>query len=60
MAFNIDVRNYQHACEYFWSAPKAVLTQARPNTWGTMSLQGADPQVLANSSAEASVQEPVK
>lgn len=38
MAFNIQVRNYQHAAEYFWSAPKQVLTQARPGTWGTIYL----------------------
>ncbi|HZL37291.1 MAG TPA: hypothetical protein VFC78_18370 [Tepidisphaeraceae bacterium] len=38
LAFNINVRDYQHAAESFWSAPKAVLTQARPNTWGTLLL----------------------
>ncbi len=38
LAFNIQVRNYQHAAEYFWSAPKQVLTQARPNTWGILYL----------------------
>ncbi|HET6247069.1 MAG TPA: hypothetical protein VFE47_05160 [Tepidisphaeraceae bacterium] len=38
LAFNINVRNYQHAAEYFWSAPKQVLTQARPATWGALYL----------------------
>jgi hypothetical protein len=38
IGFNIDVRNYQHAAEYCWSAPKQVLTQARPNTWGALYL----------------------
>ncbi|MDB5330796.1 MAG: hypothetical protein JWP03_1947, partial [Phycisphaerales bacterium] len=38
LAFNIQTRNYQHASEFFWSAPKQVLTQARPATWGTLYL----------------------
>jgi hypothetical protein len=38
MAFNIHVRNYQHAVAYFWSAPKEVQTQIRPKTWGTILL----------------------
>ena len=25
--------NYQHAIDYFWSAPKEVMTQLRPRTW---------------------------
>lgn len=41
LAFNVHVRNYQHALEYFWSAPKQVITQARPNTWGTALLSPA-------------------
>lgn len=39
MAFNISVRNFQHAIAYFWSAPKEVMTQLRPNTWGLMYLE---------------------
>jgi hypothetical protein len=39
MAFNIHVRNFQHALDYFWSAPKEVMTQLRPNTWGNMYLE---------------------
>lgn len=39
MAFNIHVRNFQHAIDYFWSAPKEVLTQLRPRTWGDFHLQ---------------------
>jgi agarase len=38
MAFNIFVSNFQHATSYFWSAPKEVQTQMRPNTWGTLKL----------------------
>jgi hypothetical protein len=40
LAFNIHFRNHQHALDYFWSAPKDVLTQLRPNTWGPIYLQG--------------------
>jgi hypothetical protein len=40
MAFNLHVRNFQHAIDYFWSAPKEVMTQLRPNTWGPMYLDG--------------------
>jgi hypothetical protein len=39
MAFNIHFRNFQHALDYFWSAPKDILTQLRPNTWGPMYLE---------------------
>lgn len=39
MAYNAHVRNYQQAAEYYWSAPKLVITQARPNTWGTVYLE---------------------
>lgn len=39
MAFNIHVRNFEKAQDYFWSAPKEVLTQERPSTWGTIYLQ---------------------
>ncbi|QOV88532.1 sugar-binding protein [Humisphaera borealis] len=39
MAYNAQVRNYQQAAEYYWSAPKLVITQARPNTWGTVYLE---------------------
>ncbi len=39
LAFNFHVRNFQHALDYFWSAPKDVLTQLRPNTWGPIYLE---------------------
>jgi hypothetical protein len=39
MAFNIHVRNFQHATDYFWSSPKEVMTQVRPNTWGTLEFE---------------------
>ncbi len=38
MAFNIHVHNFQHALDYFWSAPKEVMTQLRPQTWGILLL----------------------
>jgi len=41
LAFNIHVRNFQQATDYFWSAPKEVMTQLRPSTWGTMILEPA-------------------
>jgi hypothetical protein len=43
MAFNIHVRNFQHATDYFWSAPKEVMTQLRPNTWGPVRLDAPVP-----------------
>jgi hypothetical protein len=39
MAINLNIKNFQHATEYFWAAPKEVMTQLRPNTWGKMLLQ---------------------
>jgi hypothetical protein len=39
LAFNIHVRNFEDATDYFWSAPKEVMTQVRPSTWGTIELQ---------------------
>jgi len=39
LAFNIHFRNFQHALDYFWSAPSDVLTQLRPNTWGPIYLE---------------------
>lgn len=41
MAMNIGVKNFQHATSYFWSAPKELQTQLRPNTWGTIYLSPA-------------------
>lgn len=38
MSFNLHMRNWQHAIDYFWSAPKEMQTQLRPNTWGTLYL----------------------
>jgi hypothetical protein len=55
LAFNIHVRNYQHTSEFFWSAPKQVLTQRRPGTWGTLTLGGppqSGQQILADTSVE--------
>jgi hypothetical protein len=43
LAFNIHFRNFQHALDYFWSAPSDVLTQLRPNTWGPIYLEPPTP-----------------
>jgi hypothetical protein len=48
MAFNLHVRNFQHAIDYFWSAPKEVQTQLRPSTWGLMYLEPLNSPNLAN------------
>ncbi|CAN5411616.1 hypothetical protein BH10PLA1_BH10PLA1_13800 [soil metagenome] len=45
MAMNIHVKNFQHATEYYWSAPKEAITQLRPNTWGTMILDAPNNSV---------------
>ena len=34
--------------EYFWSAPKQVLTQARPSTWGSIYLTGPSLKPIQN------------
>lgn len=38
LGFNMHARNWQNATDYFWSAPKEMQTQLRPNTWGTLYL----------------------
>lgn len=38
LAFNIHVRNFHQASDFFWSAPKEAATQLRPNTWGKLVL----------------------
>ena len=43
MAFNLHVRNFHASTDYFWSAPKELTTQVRPDTWGTLVLSA--PQV---------------
>lgn len=49
MAFNMHARNFQQATDYFWSAPKEVMTQLRPGTWGTMQLGGSRGSNIASS-----------
>jgi hypothetical protein len=39
MAYNASVRNFEIAAEYYWSAPKLAVTQARPGSWGTIYLE---------------------
>lgn len=53
IAVNFHVRNFQHATEYFWSAPKEVMTQLRPNTWGLAYLRR--PAAFPAPSADARV-----
>jgi len=55
MAFNFHAQDYQHAIEYFWSAPKLVQTQAHPDTWGLIDLQppAAPAPTLASLSSAA-------
>jgi hypothetical protein len=38
LAFNIHVRNFETAADFFWSAPKSAQTQLRPCTWGSLYL----------------------
>ncbi len=38
MAFNLHIRNFHKAVDYYWSAPKEATTQLRPNTWGKLVL----------------------
>ena len=50
MAFNFCAANFQTAVSYYWSAPKEVLTQNRPNTWGHLVLlppQSKQPDAVA-------------
>jgi hypothetical protein len=51
MAFNMHACNWQHALDYFWSAPKEVMTQLRPNTWGTIYLVPPPKELSAQASA---------
>lgn len=51
MAFNMHARNWQHALDYFWSAPKEVMTQLRPNTWGMLYLDPPPKDLSAQASA---------
>jgi hypothetical protein len=53
LAFNIHVKNFQHAIDYFWSAPKEAMTQLRPNTWGTLVLDPAPAGATADSSSHS-------
>jgi agarase len=55
LAFNLHVRDFQSACDFFWSAPKCMQTQFRPNTWGTLYLDPAPPAVNVAGAAQASM-----
>jgi hypothetical protein len=39
LSFNLHVRDFDTAADFFWSAPKAVQTQLRPCTWGSLYLE---------------------
>lgn len=51
LAFNMHARNFEHATDYFWSAPKEHNTQLRPNTWGIIQLDGNPANNLVQASA---------
>lgn len=55
LAFNLHVRNFQHATDYFWSAPKEVLTQLRPRTWGSIVLSQPDGSNTVHAVSESSI-----
>jgi len=38
ISFNFHAKDFQHATDYFWSAPKEIMTQLRPKTWGNVTL----------------------
>jgi len=38
LAFNLHVRDFTNAADFFWSAPKSSRTELRPNTWGALYL----------------------
>lgn len=48
MAFNVHVRDFERAGEYFWSAPKDVMTHLRPGTWGSVVLSPSASPALAD------------
>ena len=45
LRFNLHVRDYQTATEFYWSAPKEAATHFRPDTWGRLVLQDPQPQL---------------
>jgi hypothetical protein len=48
LAFNLHVRDFTTAADFFWSAPKSSRTELRPNTWGTLIL---DPPATTTTSS---------
>jgi hypothetical protein len=55
LAFNIDVRDFKSAADFFWSAPKLSQTQLRPGTWGSLVLGPPPAPVAIAHNAQASV-----
>jgi hypothetical protein len=49
LAFNMHVRDFAYAADFFWSAPKSSRTELRPNTWGTLYLDAPPNETLAKS-----------
>jgi hypothetical protein len=47
LAFNLDVRDFTTATNFFWSAPKSTRTELRPSTWGTLYLDPPPSNVAA-------------
>jgi hypothetical protein len=48
LAFNIHIRDFSSAADFFWSAPKSSRTELRPNTWGTLYLDPPLPAAIAH------------
>ena len=42
LRFNVHVRDYQTATEFYWSAPKEAATHFKPATWGRLVLEEPD------------------
>jgi hypothetical protein len=54
LQFNVHVRDFASAADFFWSAPKLAQTQLRPTTWGTLYLDAPPPAPsLAHAQARA-------
>lgn len=53
LQFNVLVRNFAAAADFFWSAPKFVQTQLRPTTWGTLYLDAPPPPATVARTAQA-------
>jgi hypothetical protein len=55
LAFNMHVRDFTTAADFFWSAPKSDRTELRPNTWGTLVLDPPQSQPVVLPMAQARI-----